>query len=316
VLAASGRLDRKLSRKLVHATAGPFLVLCWPLFSAADPAARFIAAAVPALNAARLALVGSGALGDPGLVASVSRQGGRSELLKGPLYYVIVLSALTAVFWRDFPLPALAAASMMCGGDGLADIVGRRLGASNPLPWNPAKSWAGSVAMAFGGMATAVGMVTAFQAAGWEVVASGGAGGWSAVLPRLLAICVACTAAESLPANRFVDDNLSVPAVAVIGSLLLFAPVSGSGVGTAALVAGAAGVAVAVSAANAVAEAREEGVEEMQEKQGDHQQQHSAVFQHQQQQQHHQLGGGGGGGGNGATPAADASSPSPLEKKV
>ena len=41
-------------------------------------------------------------------------------------------------------------ASLMCGGDGLADIVGRRLGAGNPLPWNAAKSWAGSLAMMLG----------------------------------------------------------------------------------------------------------------------------------------------------------------------
>lgn len=40
--------------------------------------------------------------------------------------------------------------SLMCGGDGLADLVGRRWGRSNPLPWNPAKSWAGSAAMFLG----------------------------------------------------------------------------------------------------------------------------------------------------------------------
>jgi hypothetical protein len=43
---------QKLSRKLVHTLAGPLFLLCWPLFSAA-PEARFLAALVPALNAAR-----------------------------------------------------------------------------------------------------------------------------------------------------------------------------------------------------------------------------------------------------------------------
>jgi dolichol kinase len=51
-----------------------------------------------------------------------------------------------------FPAPAgspvgLVIASLMCGGDGLADIVGRRFGRGNPLPWNAQKSWAGSAAM-------------------------------------------------------------------------------------------------------------------------------------------------------------------------
>lgn len=42
--------------------------------STAAPEARFIAAAVPSLNLLRLALVGSGAVDDPGLVKSTSRR--------------------------------------------------------------------------------------------------------------------------------------------------------------------------------------------------------------------------------------------------
>ena len=52
----------------------------------------------------------------------------------------------TAVFWRTSP-SGLAALSLMCGGDGLADIVGRRLGAGNKLWFNKNKSAAGSAAM-------------------------------------------------------------------------------------------------------------------------------------------------------------------------
>ena len=46
---------------------------------------------------------------------------------------------------------------MMCGGDGLADIVGRRWGGAARLPWNAAKSWAGTAAMFAGGFAMATG---------------------------------------------------------------------------------------------------------------------------------------------------------------
>lgn len=73
----------------------------------------------------------------------------RSELLRGPLYYVLVLMAATVVYWRESPV-GVVAMSLMCGGDGLADVVGRRLGQGNRLPWNPAKSWAGSAAMLLG----------------------------------------------------------------------------------------------------------------------------------------------------------------------
>ena len=43
---------QKLSRKLVHITAGPLFVLMWPLFSWA-PNARLYAAVIPALNSLR-----------------------------------------------------------------------------------------------------------------------------------------------------------------------------------------------------------------------------------------------------------------------
>jgi dolichol kinase len=65
-----------------------------------------------------------------------------------PRYYVKLL------FLRlpSFPVysTGMVVIAVLCGGDGLADIVGRRLGGGNPLPWNPAKSWAGSIAMFFG----------------------------------------------------------------------------------------------------------------------------------------------------------------------
>ena len=50
----------------------------------------------------------------------------------------------------------MVALAMMCGGDGLADIVGRRFGGSNPLPYNPSKSVAGSLAMLLGGACLAL----------------------------------------------------------------------------------------------------------------------------------------------------------------
>ena len=74
----------------------------------------------------------------------------RRELLRGPLYYILVLIAVTVVYWRESPA-GMVAVALMCGGDGIADIVGRRFGKGNPLPHNGNKSWAGSFAM-FAGM--------------------------------------------------------------------------------------------------------------------------------------------------------------------
>ena len=105
----------------------------------------------------RLLAVGSGWLSDESLVRSVSRSLDRRELLRGPLFYCLVLISTTLLCWRDSPV-GLIAVSMMCGGDGLADIVGRRWGTVK-LPYNSSKSYAGSVAMFLGGAVLSAGCV-------------------------------------------------------------------------------------------------------------------------------------------------------------
>lgn len=42
----------------------------------------------------------------------------RAELLRGPLYYVLVLLGTTLVYWRESPV-GVVVFSLMCGGDGL-----------------------------------------------------------------------------------------------------------------------------------------------------------------------------------------------------
>lgn len=47
---------------------------------------------------------------------------GCRELLRGPLYYVLILTLCALVFWRESPIGVVSLA-MMCGGDG--NIVNR-----------------------------------------------------------------------------------------------------------------------------------------------------------------------------------------------
>jgi dolichol kinase len=56
----------------------------------------------------------------------------------------------------------------MCGGDGLADIVGRRLGAGNKLWFNTNKSAAGSAAMFVGGFGLSLVLTAVFHSLGEE----------------------------------------------------------------------------------------------------------------------------------------------------
>ena len=119
-------------------------------------------------------------------------------------------------WWRSSPIPLLVVAAM-CGGDGVADIAGRRL-ASPRLPWNANKSVAGSLAMLITTAAAGVGFIRFFVACGlFEVDAA-------AAAAASVAVAVAAPAVESLPLP-WLDDNLSVPAVAAGVAAWLFRPV-------------------------------------------------------------------------------------------
>lgn len=88
-------------------------------------------------------------------MTTVSRGGDRKELLRGPFVYCVVLVVITAMRWQ-VTLPGICALSMMCGGDGFADIIGRRFG-KNKLPWNDVKTAEGSFAMFLFGAALSEG---------------------------------------------------------------------------------------------------------------------------------------------------------------
>ena len=214
VLASKDVLERKLSRKVIHTTSGPFFMLTWPLFGAA-PYSQLFAALVPTVQAVRLFSIGSGLIKNENAVKAVSREGDKSELLGGPFIYTLVLLIVTALFWRNSPA-GIAALCLMCGGDGLADIVGRRLGQANPLPWNNSKSFAGSAAMFAGGLSCSLFYVWLFHYCGYMEVDAGGAFG------RLALISAICTAVESLPVTGILDDNISVPVLALLLGTALF----------------------------------------------------------------------------------------------
>jgi phytol kinase len=146
-LAYRGRLEPKLSRKIIHIGTGPLFVLCWQLFSTA-PTARYFAVLIPLAITGQFLAIGLEWIRDPAAVQAMTRTGKPTEILRGPLYYGIVFIVCTLLFWRNSPVGILAL-MIMCGGDGLADIFGRRFG-TYKLFFNPQKSWVGSLAM-FGG---------------------------------------------------------------------------------------------------------------------------------------------------------------------
>jgi len=209
-IAARGWIDSKTSRKLIHIGTGPIFVLCWLMYPDVQ-ISRWLAALVPLLITVQFALVGTGILKDEAAVKAMSRTGDRREILRGPMFYGIMFVAVTLIYWKD-SLIGIPALMMMCGGDGIADIVGRRVRSAR-LPWSPEKSIAGTLSVFLGG-----GLLTLFVLAVYVW-----SGAFSEPVTRFLLpvtwIALGAALVESLPFKDI--DNVTLPVVsALIGHLV------------------------------------------------------------------------------------------------
>ncbi len=211
ILARRKIVSRHLSRKLIHIGTGPIFVLCWLLFSGASQS-RWLAALVPALITLQFALIGLGVLKDEDAVQAMSRSGNRRELLYGPLQYGIVFVLATLLFWVKSPV-GIVTLMILCGGDGLADVIGRRFGRAR-LPVNPNKSWAGSAAMLLVGFALAMVYLWLFSAAGVFNFSLAGA-----IIPVFL-ISLAATVVEAVSGADMDNITISVTALGVAWLLI------------------------------------------------------------------------------------------------
>jgi phytol kinase len=209
-VAQRGWIESRLSRKCIHIGTGPIFVLCWLMFPNV-PISRWLAALIPLLITAQFALVGTGIIKDEAAVKAMSRTGDRREILRGPLFYGLVFVAVTLLYWKD-SLIGIPALMMMCGGDGIADIVGRRV-RSMRLPWSREKSLAGSLSVFLGGWLLTFLIFAVYV---WAGVFSGPLTRF--LLPVTL-IALGAMLVESLP---FKDvDNITLTVVsALIGHLV------------------------------------------------------------------------------------------------
>jgi phytol kinase len=205
-----GWIESRLSRKIIHIGTGPIYVLCWLMFSD-TPDARWLAALVPLGITVQFALVGLGIIKDEASVQAMSRTGDRREILRGPLYYGIVFVTLTLVFWKTSPA-GIVALMLMCGGDGIADMVGRRI-ASPKLPWSREKSVAGSTSVLVGGFILAALVLGVYVATGVFPAPFG-----HYLLPLAL-VALLGMLVESLP-YRDIDNITMTLAVAIAGYFL------------------------------------------------------------------------------------------------
>ncbi len=192
----AGLTRGELARKSVHMAVGGVAFAMRPL----GPLGSTLAALAAVLhNALLLPLYGGRRLW----------RAGESErgFALGIVLYPIAVLLLVLLYWNRLEIAA-AVWGILAFGDGMAGIVGQAVGAGNPLPWNPRKSWAGTIAyLVFGGTG-------AYVLLQWTAP-----GDYPAGFALAVAAAAAAFAAwlESQPQG--LDDNLGVP---LVTSILLY----------------------------------------------------------------------------------------------
>ena len=121
----------------------------------------------------------------------------------GIVLYPLAVLILILVFYRKLEVAA-ATWGILAFGDGMASVAGMTLGRTK-LPWNPRKSWAGTIAFAlFGGIAAAALLV-------WTARWTPGEYSWPFAFAVCGAAAILAAGLESLPQG--LDDNIGVPLV-------------------------------------------------------------------------------------------------------
>ena len=144
----------------------------------------------------------------------MSRSGDPRELLGGTLHYAVIMLICTILFFNagDLANPAaLYILGALAGGDGLADIIGRRYGGARTFGVGGAqKTLAGSLGM-FAGSVLLIALLTLIFGTGFNLAAI-------AVL-ALFATIVEAVSPKGL-------DNYTIAAAVFLGIVLLsaFAP--------------------------------------------------------------------------------------------
>lgn len=140
------------------------------------------------------------------------RRPGEMGAYWGPTAYALTVAVLLVVFWGK---PELAAAGwlLLAVGDGAATIVGRRWG-KRKLPWNPEKSWAGSLAYCLAGTAVVFGILWPATA---RIIARRPWEAARVVAVVAIGVAAAAFAAAVVESLRLpLDDNLLAPLVGVL----------------------------------------------------------------------------------------------------
>ncbi|MFO7836912.1 MAG: hypothetical protein R6V83_09665 [Candidatus Thorarchaeota archaeon] len=216
----SGALSATVTRKTIHTFAAPVWVVSWLLFSG-GLFSRWLAMVVPLLFVLLFAAIGTGAMKNEDFVGSMSRSGDPRELLEGTLYYAFIM-LIVGILWFYVPAGgnlagatpmALVVFGCLAGGDGLADVIGRKYGGAKKFGFGGAeKTVVGSIGMFIGSFLFSIFLVAIFslEVTAFSVI--------DLIIP-IVVVSIVATIVEAITPSGY--DNLSIPIATIIMVLLL-----------------------------------------------------------------------------------------------
>lgn len=199
------------TRKLIHLALGPIFLITFLCYSG-EWFSPWIAVTIPIIYFIAIVLINLEIIKIDQLTTTMSRSGDPRELLRGIAYYLVVVIIVCIIGWTSYPLMSwysplsIFVISILAIGDGLADIVGRKV---DRLKFKifAEKSVPGSVAMF---LSSLIGCLAFLAVFGFDV------------LPMTfltLTIILIATIVEAFSPGDL--DNITVPLSTVIAFLLL-----------------------------------------------------------------------------------------------
>ncbi|UCH05709.1 MAG: phosphatidate cytidylyltransferase [Candidatus Thorarchaeota archaeon] len=216
----SGKLSTVVTRKVIHTFAAPVWAMSWLLFSG-GVFSRWLAMVVPLLFVIQFIAIGTGKMQNENFVRSMSRSGDPRELLGGTLYYAFMMVVI-GILWFYVPPDgnlanatplALIVFGCLAGGDGFADVIGRKYGGDRKFGICGAeKTLAGVIGMFIGSFLFSFVLVFLFSI---EVAAFSAV---DLILP-IVVVSLVATIVEAITPKGL--DNLTISIAAIVMVLLL-----------------------------------------------------------------------------------------------
>ncbi len=220
-----------VSRKVIHTFAGPIFLISWLLFSG-DGWSRYFASVVAFIFVFLFLTLGLQIIKNEEFVRTMSRSGSPREFLKGTLFYTLVMAVCAITMWyvpanidgtpnfAYFIPTAFLIFGPLAGGDGFADMVGRKWG-KHKFKIFAEKSVEGSIAMFIFSILFTYGLLSIY----WLIVDQLSA--WGSISPialfiPIITVSLVTTIVEILSPKNL--DNLLIPIAAFI-VIYLVAPI-------------------------------------------------------------------------------------------